>query len=364
MTAPQPGPQRPDLERERRIQELGRRFSGFAVPEGPDKRFDPSNASPEALRQFGLPPRPDRERQGLLRAVWDEGFGRPLELRKFVFDADLVRDTEFRLFSRQVDTAPTSLTRFETSPNWAGGYLTANHFKRFLQIWGVWTVPGKLGPPKSTPVPGVPCLCSNWIGLDGQRRYFDSSLPQIGTESQLDLLTKQVQSRAWIQWWARDGINVGPVPLAFPISPGDRVLCVLTAWDELTVVGVIVNLSLTPVPVGMAIRGSPPVPQAGGPAHPVISGATAEWVLERPRNLNDTRLVNFPDYGTTRFEFCVAVENDPVDVSALATGTPQVLHGMRLIRMFDRLDGPARTLFTSMPRKLDDLTLEVRFGGF
>ena len=54
---------------------------------------------------------------------------------------------------------------------------------QFMQIWGVWTIPGnlKLPPAPFQGPPGIDYVCSNWIGLDGQRLYLDSSLPQIGT---------------------------------------------------------------------------------------------------------------------------------------------------------------------------------------
>jgi hypothetical protein len=32
--------------------------------------------------------------------------------------------------------------------------------------------------------------------------------------------------------------------------------------------------------------------------------------------------------------------------------------------MFDLLQNPERTAFISMPKKLDDTTLRVRYGGF
>ena len=77
-----------------------------------------------------------------------------------------------------------SSTKFETSTNWSGAYVTSNRFKKFVQIWGFWRVPEHLDLPplgKTVTRPGLPYTCSNWIGLDGQRRYFNSSLPQMGT---------------------------------------------------------------------------------------------------------------------------------------------------------------------------------------
>ena len=60
--------------------DLEKRFTGFPVPTGP---FDPSTASPQLLRTYRLPPRPDANRQPLIRETWDKGFGRPLNLQAF-----------------------------------------------------------------------------------------------------------------------------------------------------------------------------------------------------------------------------------------------------------------------------------------
>ena len=86
--------------------------------------------------------------------------------------------TTYRPQIRQADELPIVETRFETSSNWSGAYITANRDKQFMQIWGVWTIPDnlKLPPMPFRGPPSIPYVCSNWIGLDGQRLYFDSVL--------------------------------------------------------------------------------------------------------------------------------------------------------------------------------------------
>jgi hypothetical protein len=262
-------------------------------------------------------------------------------------------------------------TRFETSPNWAGAYITANQGKQFLQIWGVWTIPAKLAPP-SQPFQGrsgIPYVCANWIGLDGQRRYFDASLPQIGTSS--ILANGATTAQAWTQWWTRErGINnTPPVPLPSPftVAPGNLVLSVLTAIDPTTVVCVMVNLSTQP-PTAISVKiTAPPVNLPDGTtATPKIAGATAEWIVERPAIPGQTppTLYNFPNYHKTEFESCIAVEGDSVNSLSLLTGTPQELEGERLIRMFDVLQNPERTAYISMPKRRSDTAVRVRYGGF
>jgi hypothetical protein len=341
-----------------------RRFRGFPVPGGPFP-FEASLASPALLRRYGLPPRPDPDAQPFLRQVWNRGFGSPLTLKEFQFDqAALVEETRYQAYE-----IPVSETRVETSANWSGAYITANRDRQFLQIWGVWTVPAHLSlpPPPFQGPTGVEYRCATWVGLDGQRLYFNSSLPQIGTSSTLQA-NGSTTAEAWTQWWARGIPNAKPQPLGLAVAPGNQVLAVLTAWDAQNVIFVMVNLTDM---TAMAVKGTAPtVPVNGICATPDIAGATAEWIVERPA-IPDQPLVhgrpplyNFPDYGHIEFDLCVAVEGESVDIFSLFGGLPQDLKGERLIRMFDVLLNPARTVFISMPRKLNDTAVRVHYGGF
>ena len=341
--------------------DLQKRFHGFEVPGG---LFDPATASPALLRRFGLPPRPDPDRQPFLRKVWDRGFGAPLMLREFIFSRERVQATIYRPQVMQADHRQFAETRFETSSNWSGAYITANRDKQFLQIWGVWTIPGnlRLPPGPFQGPPGIDYLCSNWIGLDGQRRYFDSSLPQIGTVSTLEA-NGVTTAQAWTQWWARGNTNTAPLPLGLVVAPGDQVLSVLTALDPGTVNFVMVNLSAM---TAIAVQGSAPTVTLpnGIQATPDIAGATAEWIVERPAIPGQPTRYNFPDYGKTEFDLCIAVEGDGVDIFSLFGGLSQDLQGARFIRMYDRLNGPQRTAFISMPKRASDTAVRMSYGGF
>ena len=263
------------------IEELKKRFHGFPVPV-PPKLVDLTTVSPEQLEQYGLPPRPDPVTQPLLREVWDRAFGKPVILDHFSVDERLIDDVRYRPQVRRVYERLVTATRFETSRNWSGAYITANRGKHFIQIWAFWTIPGNLKLPPGGP-PGIDYVCSNWIGLDGQRLYFDSSLPQIGTQSTLQA-NGTIKAEAWTQWWARDLLtNEPPLPLPAPfkVVPGNHVAAVLTVIDPQTVNCVMVNLSLL---TGISVMAtSPPVILPDKTiAMPEIAGATAEWVVERP----------------------------------------------------------------------------------
>jgi hypothetical protein len=357
-------PDRPPQVSELVIDDLIERFTALPVPDAP---FDPSTATPEELRRFGLPPRPDACKQPLLRRVWDRGFGKPMVLRRFAVVRQLVEATVYRPLTRTADLMLVAETRFETSRNWSGSYITANQDRQFMQVWGQWTIPAnlQLPPPPFQGPPGVPYTCSNWIGLDGQRRYLNSSLPQIGTVSTL-LPNGTTSAQAWTQWWARNSTEIAPITLPLPVSPGDEVLCVLTALDPQRVEFVMVNLSAQPFPEGIVAQGiAPHVTLPNGiKVRPNIAGATAEWILERPRILGQRTQNNFPDYGETEFSLCIAVEADSVNIASLPGGVVQQQRGERLLRMYDVLSGPARTAYISMPRKMNDTSIKVKYGGF
>ena len=161
------------------------------------------------------------------------------------------------------------------------------------------TIPSnlQLPPPQFRGPAGIDYICSNWIGLDGQRFYLNSSSPQIGTLSQLQANGTTV-AQAWTQWWARGIANTVPVPLGLGVAPGNQVLSVLTAIDSRTVILVMVNLStMTAMP---AMATAPPVQLPDGTtATPEIAGATAEWIVERPAIPGQPTRYNFPDYGHT-----------------------------------------------------------------
>lgn len=345
------------------IEDLKQRFKGFPVPPR-EQPFDPVTAPPGQLTQHGLPPRPASTAPALLRQVWDRGFGAPLTLVAFRVEQEEIEDTIFRPQTRQAIEIAGAETRYEDSANWSGAYITANRGKQFLQIWGLWTIPANLKlPPGPFHGPaGLAYQCSNWIGLDGQRRYLDSSLPQIGTVCQLQP-DGTTTAQAWVQWWERYSTSNVPLPLGLDVSPENLVLAVLTAIGPRTVIMAMVNLSTFHATAVTATARTVLLPDKRM-ATPEIAGATAEWIVERPAITGQQTRYNFPDYGQTEFDFCIAVEADSVNILSLFTGMPQVLQGERLIRMFDVLQNPQRTAFISMPTKLDDTTLRVKYGGF
>ena len=322
--------------------------------------FNPLTAPPQQLAHYGLPPRPNPKAQPALSAAWTRAFSQPLRfverIKPFAVDT---------ASTPQVTQARFQSTRFEDSENWSGAYIEPNAGNMFVLLFGEWTVPTPAlpaGDPHNPPV-AVTYNCSNWIGLDGQRRYLNSSLPQVGTEQILVVSpngTQTIQTQAWFQWWARDEVKMNKSVLPdVPVSAGDQVIAFLWVIGKGEVEVFFHNLTS-----GLALRFFALAPlvnvPGGGTTVPVIAGATAEWVTERPTIPSSEDLYRFPDYGSVTFDQCVAG-------AAPAPGPAQVeqtLQGAFFLRMYEVLEDPMRTAFISMPSRVSDTSVKTIYGGF
>lgn len=345
------------------LADLARRFTAFDEPR---RLLDRANLAPDLLRHLGVQSERDHRLRIKLHHPLEQVFNGKFKVEPFVFDSVRIKAVDYRIQPRMQLRMASVPSRTETSSNWSGAYITANQDKRFLQVWGLWTVPAnlKLPPAPFQGPPGIEYRVANWIGLDGQRLYFASSLPQMGTTSILQV-DGSTRSEAWVQWFERESDDPHIVLLKLTVRPGDTVLCFVTVLGPQHVACVIINLS-PPLPVVQAVCvEAPPITLPDGTAAaPDIAGATAEWVVERPQVIGKLTPNNFPDYGQTKFSLCVAVEGDHADLSSLSGGLAQNLSGARPIRMYDVLPNPARTRYISMADKVDDTTLRLHYGGF
>jgi hypothetical protein len=96
---------------------------------------------------------------------------------------------------------------------------------------------------------------------------------------------------------------------------------------------------------------------------PVISGATAEWIVERPTLLGSTQLHQMPHFDPVEFTICAAEEE--TDLS-FTSSVVQNLHGAKFIELYEQLDGPERISMLSKPQEppvSDPFGFEVSFFG-
>jgi hypothetical protein len=316
-----------------------------------ERKINPLDAPPEVLSEFGLPQAPSQ--YSPIYPLWREMFSRPL---LYLFAETIAMETAYQTNPRFQQVQAAAASRYETSPNWSGAYVHPRAGNMLVDVVGSWRIPGIAMPGGLSGV--LPPACSIWVGLDGQRRYFDSSLPQIGTRQQFDS-SGNPQYIGWYQWWVRDQ----PPPAAIPQVPisltqGDMVLCLVQASAPSE--AIVAMLKFGSVFEFWSRKIQPLV--VTGPL-PVISGATAEWVVERPTLLGSDKLHLLPRFDPVEFTNCYADE-------ALAINSPDTviesLHGARFIQLFEKLDDPERISMLSKPRHLlsdDQYAFRVNFIG-
>ena len=339
-------PTSPDDEITRIIQDIrDRTFFWTNI----DANFRPLDAQPEELTARGLQPLPDEHdpRQQEKLAFWKRMYGPPLEWVQAEYlelvPEQIRRTAEFRIVS-----APSL---HESSRNWSGLYISPRDGRMIVEVRGEWNVPTVNFPTGATTAL-TERRSSTWIGLDGQRRYFDSSLPQVGTE-QFIFNTSGTITRPlylFIQWFLREAPQL-PMYLPLPFIAGHNIMAAITAISPTEVIFTIKNQStgafLTPIKVTSP---SGPMPSGPSPMQVRVSGATAEWVMERPMVWGSDDLYELPSFNTIHFVGCGAS-------SAIAyggLGQDETLYGARRINMkrLESMPPLLRTLVTSEPHSI------------
>jgi hypothetical protein len=313
----------------------------------PPVGFDPLTAPQEVLMELGFPRRPDRALRRAEYAFWQEMFAPKPIFQAFDFDILPFAATQKRAFVAQ-------LPRRQTSLNWSGAYITPRDDTVFLSIWSQWRVP----------TPNVPAggaaaekyRSSTWIGFDGQRRYYQSSLPQIGTAQNIDpVMGNATRSYyAWWQWWVRDVPGQTFTPLDEPkIHANDLVSCYMQVANTRSEVSFVITNLTTNVSVQFTERGPPDnwnLPFK-------VSGATAEWVMERSADPPDPTPLELPDYGRVDFTDCGATA---INMNTGAT-VARSLSAAKLIDMYVVRQNPERTVKISIAKPIDETDFRTRY---
>jgi hypothetical protein len=327
----------------------------------PSSGFPLLTASPSELLQFGIMPRPDPAKQPELYTHWLRIFAPPMA---YVAPLPVEVSAEWQLNVNVTNQATLAVetSRYAKSSNWSGAFVVPTNDTTFVLVGGIWIVPMLQPPPPTFIEPGEDqYVCSTWVGLDGQRRYLNSSLPQIGTMQKLTLMGNgipQITALAFFQWWDRQSGGTFLQLNGFPVQPGDILIGAVWAATPTLAIGYLANVSTNQLAiVGLT---SPTVIFEGSAVALTISGATAEWILERPTKFHSTELYAFPDYGTMSFSSCWAGAAPPA-------GSPISYHDLqpaRFIRMYDTLHDPTRTVFISMAERQSDTSVYLKYGDF
>jgi len=317
----------------------------------PPEGFDPLTASAAQLAFFVLPELPNPRTDPGRYRFWRKFYSPPL---RFIDAEFLPLVPNQRLRSAQLRRIAAATSR-ETSRNWSGAYISPRDGRMLTEVYGVWHVPAVFTP-AGAPT-GVEYRSSTWIGLDGQRRYLDSSLPQIGTQQFAEDVAgvQTLTTECWWQWWLRDHMNPS-VPIPLPVAPGDEMMASMIVIDETHVRFYIKNVTSGGLSPKIFVKSAPQatLPDGSGVVQVEVSvevsGATAEWVMERPTVWASEELHELPQYGTVEFFGCGAV-------SARNPGEPgrgETLVGARFINMQKVETDPSRTVTISVAERSGD----------
>jgi hypothetical protein len=318
------------------LEEIKRRIHFY---EKPPQDLNPLIMDPAELAKYGIPPRPNAQEFPGLADFWDEMFHPPLTFTEPTFDLPA---TPIRISARLL---VTTSGHDESSLNWSGAYITPRDGQQFAAVLGRWVVPGVIAPAGT--VGNAEFHSVVWIGLDGARRYLDSTLPQIGTAQCINPPSGS-PFFLWFQWWMRDNpATYCPAILPISVLSGHRILAMLEVLSETQVRFFIKNETTNYPPFVMVT----PAPSLAG-RQAKVSGATAEWIVERPADVA-TALYNLPDYQQVTFTSCYAVQATLPPGGSPAPGLERTLDGARLITMCDIEGNPARRVTISRPEHPD-----------
>ena len=364
----------------------------------PGRPFDPDKDDP---RQFGIPPKPDKATQPGVRAFWERMYaGRsgdaciastpsPVTFVRGEFDFDprfrrhragssgsdrniahsgenAPAATSSGMDAKSVDRHVIARRGRESSFNWSGAYITPGDGLMFTQVHGSWRVP-RVSRPPGAPVDAA-FDCSVWIGLDGQRKYYDASLPQIGTSHYLACGESEARTSVWWQWWLRGSGNPPPITVPLEVNPDDEVMCSIFVISATKVRFIVKNHSTGQLCTPFETEEPTSYLHESGRRVPVlVSGATAEWIVERPTIWPTEsqgpfpRYYELPDYRTVEFGDCFAVSApEPRDLYAVVRrgeeqpAREESLEGARLINMYTVEQDPPRTVIVSEARRNGD----------
>ncbi len=322
--------------------------TGVEIAPPPPPGFDPRTASEAALAAHGLAPAPDARTAPRLRQLWEEMMRQP---RAFVAPC-------FR-FPDEV-RAPRALPsprpgRSSVARNWAGAVVTPSRGRRFRRVVGRWRTP-MVAAGEDRTSPDLASKCSVWVGLDGYR-LAHPGMPQIGTEHVVDPGTEGGRLLVWWQWWLREGFSCPILIEGLPVNPGDVVIFDILLLDARTVrfsgCNIGKGICLTPFTVTM-----PPVlpwpgaaPEGGARATglpPEVLGASAEWIVERPRDLpapfGTDAFFPLADFGAVCLEGAALM-----DETAWEPAAEMITDSPRLLRVVERIGPPGRAVTRARP---------------
>jgi Peptidase A4 family len=244
----------------------------------PPAGFDPRAASPQELRHYGLPQRPDVSIRPELAALWDKIFSRKLTYIEPTFQplAELLPGIKARGPLR-----PELVT--ETHGWWSGCVVHATPGQMFNWVLGQWNAPDV-----QPPTTGEGKWYSfAWIGIDGKT---NRDLTQIGTVQYVssDGHGKLSKSCYAVYEWIP---NSWSVINNFPVNFGDTVIGLICLESTAEAWANMVNVTTG---VHVSFPFSAPSSNADSQENQI------EWIMEHPGYPGESP--QLPNFGEIYFD--------------------------------------------------------------
>ncbi len=265
-----------------------------------------TDASPAELAQHGLPPRPDPDRHPALHAFWLKNFDRKLQFIVPQF-------TEIP----NIRHLPQQPSVIGGSKNWSGAVVAAPTAQLIGgAVGGQWNVPVLQN------VDGNVDYCMIWVGIDGDPTVnpnLANNLVQAGTLLTVDGSGNLTWLAFW-EWLAQGlGINSPDVGIMnMPVRFGATFATSIWITSPTTA-----NVYMTSDsgPAGASVA---TITSIAAPPTVKLIGGCAEWIVERPNDLNGnpTTLAN---YGSVEFASATAATTGLQGSVLAGQGSPIVM---------------------------------------
>ncbi len=262
--------------------------------------IDLNTADERTLRRYGLPRRPDPEKQPHLARAWRRVVARLPHPR--LIKPDLEPDT---LRKRR-------LPKTEFGVNAQAGAVVPVEFLGPTEvanvIYGEWTIP------QVFPIAGNPtdiAVVSFWVGLSGMESSGAVSLLQAGVAAVVGVDINNPIYWPWIEWYTSNYQTPSSKVTNFAISPGDQISVLVCAPQSTMGVALFVNYA-----TGQAMTVPIPQPAPGVTAQ----GSTAQWTVEQQAG------APLPQFTAVEFTNCSGGTPDlSFDLSAPAAGAENIV---------------------------------------
>ena len=262
--------QKPVLDAATRLAITKAHLQTIRIPKAPPPGFNPLEATPEELKSYGIPTKPDVTTEPQRYEAWSK---RVSKARTFIPPQFTILENHR---NSAVQNSSTPANDAATSSNWSGFVNTNPPAGPWTAVAGTWNVPNAA---LANPNPaGATQWVAVWVGIDG---WGNGDVFQAGTDTTVSQ-GSGVNSFAWYEWYPANYVQLNN----FPVSPGHEVYCEMQSLSGTTGTYNLQNQTL----------GTYTSFEISAPAGTAVKGISAEWIVEDPGPG-----APFPNYGSVTF---------------------------------------------------------------